>query len=78
MQGTAEEHFAGIAAAAHAEALIDIEDILTAMIVLTTRRQNDNLWNHKYRYRITFSKFQTLTKQTIAHPEVLQTAPWIL
>ena len=29
MQGTAEEQFAGIAAAAHAEALNDIEDILT-------------------------------------------------
>ena len=29
MQGTAEEQFAGIAAAAHAEALNDIDDILT-------------------------------------------------
>ena len=28
-QGTAEEQFAGIAAAAHAEALNDIDDILT-------------------------------------------------
>ena len=29
MQGTAEEQFAGIAAAAYAEALNDIDDILT-------------------------------------------------
>ena len=29
MQGTAEEQFAGIAAAAHAEVLNDIDDILT-------------------------------------------------
>ena len=29
MQGTAEEQFVGIAAAAHAEVLNDIEDILT-------------------------------------------------
>ena len=29
MQGTAEEQFAGIATAAHAEALKDIDDILT-------------------------------------------------
>ena len=29
MQGTAEEQFAGIAAAAHAEALNNIDDILT-------------------------------------------------
>ena len=29
MQGTAEEQFVGIAAAAHAEALNDIDDILT-------------------------------------------------
>ena len=29
MQGTAEEQFAGIAAAAHAEALNDIDDILS-------------------------------------------------
>ena len=29
MQGTAEEHFVGITAAAHAEALSNIDDILT-------------------------------------------------
>ena len=39
--------------------------------MLTIRRPNNNLWNHKYRYRITINKFQTLTKQTLAHLKVL-------
>ena len=76
MQGTAEEQFAGIAAAACAEALNDIDDLLT--IVLTIRRQINSHWNHKYRYRITVNKFQTLTRQTLAHQKVLQTAHWTL
>ena len=46
------------------------------MIVLTIQRQDNSVWNHKYRYRTIISKFQTLTRQTIAHYKVLQTAHW--
>ena len=77
MQGTAEEQFAGIAAAARAEALNDIDNLLTDDDSVDYR-QNSNLWNLKYRYRIPFNKFQTLMKQTIAHLKAQQTALWTL
>ena len=78
-QGMAEEQFAAIAAAAHAEVLNDIDDILTDdMRVLTTRRQNNNLWNHKFRYKIIINKVLTLMKLTIVHLKVLQTVHWTL
>ena len=78
MQGTAEEQFSEIAAAALAEALNDIDDILTDDDSVDYSAQDNNLWNHKYRYRITIHKFQTLKKQTVAHRKVLQTAHWTL
>ena len=56
-QGTAEEQFAGIAAAARAEAL---NDILTDNNSVDYLPQNNSPWNHKYRYKITLNKFQTL------------------
>ena len=48
-QGTAEEQFVGITAAAHAEALNDIDDILTDDNSVDYSQPNSNLWNLKYR-----------------------------
>ena len=78
MQGTAEQQFAGIAAAARAEVLNDIDDILTDDDSVDYSPPKQQPLDHKYRYRITFNKCQTLTIQTIAHQKVLQTAHWIL
>ena len=76
MQGTAEEQFVGIAAAARAEALNDIDDILT----------NDDSVDYSLpkqqplepQVQVQNNTFQTVTKQTIAHRKVLQTAHWTL
>ena len=76
MQGTAEEQFVEITAAACAEVLNDIDDILTDDDSVDYLPQKQQPWNHKYRYKITLNKFQTLTKQNIAHRKVLQTAHW--
>ena len=78
MQGTAEEQFVGIAAAAHAEALNDIDNISTDDDSVDYSPPKQEPWIHKYRYRITSNKFQILTEQTIAHRKVLQTAHWTL
>ena len=71
MQGTAEERFVGNAAAAHAEASNDIDDILTDDDSVDYSPPNNSPWNHKYRYKITCNKFQILTEQPIAHRKVL-------
>ena len=73
-QGTAEEQFAAIAAAARAEVLNDIDDILTD----DESVDNNNLWSHKFRYKIIINKLQTLMKLTIVHLKVLQTVHWTL
>ena len=77
-QGTAEEQFAAIATAVHAEALNNIDDILTTMTVLITRRQKNNLWNHKFRYKILINKVLTLMKLPRVHLKVVQTVHWTL
>ena len=77
-QGTAEEQFAGIAAAAHAEALNDIDDILTDDDSVDYSPRNNETWNHKSRYKITINKTLTLMKQIIVHLEVALTVHWTL
>ena len=74
MQGTAEEQFVGIAAAAHAEVLNNIDDILTDDDSVDYSPPKQQPLEPQVRYKITRNKFQTLTKQTIAHWKVLQTA----
>ena len=78
MQGTAEEQFAAIAAAACAEALNDIDDILTDDESVDYSRLSNNLWNHKSRYKLLINKVQTRMKLTIVHRKVLQTVHWTL
>ena len=77
-QGTAEEQFAQVAAAALAEALNDIDDLLTDDDSVDFCPQINSHWNHKYRYRIKVNKFQTLTKQTLVHQKLQRTAHWTL
>ena len=62
MQGTAEEQFAAIAAAAHAEVLNDIDDILTDDDSVDYSLPKQQHWNHKSRYKITINKSLTLMK----------------
>ena len=78
-QGTAEEQYAEIAATAHAQALNDIDDILTDMtIVLIIRCRHSNPWNHKFRSKIPINKLLTLMKLIIAYVPVLRTVHWTL
>ena len=74
-QGTAEEQFAGIAAVAHAEALNDIDDILTDNDSVDYSPPKQQPLEPKVQQ---VNKFQTLTKEIIAHQKVLQTALWTL
>ena len=77
-QGTAEEQFAAIAAVARAQALNDIDDILTDDESVDYSPPYNNLWNHKSRYKIIINKALTLMKLTIVHLKVLQTVHWTL
>ena len=73
MQGTAEEQFADITAAAHAEALQTIDDILTDNESVDYSAPHD-LCNYKYKSRVTISSLPTPTRRTqAALPKVLQT-----
>ena len=67
MQGTAEEKFAQIAAAARAEALTDLDDLLSDDKSVDYSPQINSHWNHKSRYRTKVNKSQTLTKPVIVH-----------
>ena len=61
MQGTAEEQFAGIAAAAHAEALNDIDNILTDDDSVDYSPPNQQPFaTTSTGYRIQYNQFQTL------------------
>ena len=64
MQGTAEEQFAAIAAAAHAEALNDKDDILTDDESVDYSPPKQQPLNHKSWYKITINKFLTRMKLT--------------
>ena len=72
-QGTAEEQFAAIAAAARAEVLNDIDDILTDDESVDYSPPKQQPLNHKSRYKITINKFLIPKKLTIVHLKLLQT-----
>ena len=77
-QGTAEEQFAQIAAAARAEALNDIDDLLSDDDSVDYSPPNQQPLDPKYRYRTKVNKFQTLMKPILVHQKLQQTAPWTL
>ena len=67
MQGTAEEQFAQITAAARAEALTDIDDLLSDDESVDYLPAINSHWNHKCRYRTKVNKSQTLMKPVLVH-----------
>ena len=78
MQGTAEEQFAEIAAAAHAEALQDIDYILMDDDSVDYSAPRQQPLEPQVQIQKIISRFQTQTRQTIAPRKVLQTAHWTL
>ena len=78
MQGTAEEQFAGIAAAAHAEALNDIDDILTDDDSVDYSLPKQQPLEPQVQVQNNNQQVSDSDKTTIAHRKVLQTAHWTL
>ena len=70
-QGTAEEQFAAITAAARADALREIDN-------LSSDDESVDPWNHKFKSEITVSRFLIWMKLTIVRLKVLQTVHWTL
>ena len=78
MQGTAEEQFAGIAAAARAEALNDIDDILTDGDSVDYSPPKQPPLEPQVQVQNNKQQISDLMKLTIVHLEVLPTAHWTL
>ena len=78
MQGTAEEQFAAITAAARVDALREIDNLSSDDESVDYCRLNNNPWNHKFKSEITVSRFPIWMKLTIVCLEVLQTVHWTL
>ena len=78
MQGTAEEQFAGIAAAACAEALNDVDDILIDEDSVNYSLPKQQPLTPQVQVQNNNQQFLTLMKLTIVHLEVLPTVHWTL
>ena len=76
MQGTAEEQFAAIAAAARVEALNAIDDILTDDESVDYLPPKQQPLEPQVQNKIIINKFLTLMKLTIVHLKLLQTVHW--
>ena len=74
----AEEQFAEIAAAAHAEAFQDIDYILTDDDSVDYSVPRQQPLEQQVQIQKIISRFQTQMRQTIAPRKVLQTARWTL
>ena len=77
MQGTAEEQFAAIAAAAHAEALNDIDDILTDDESVDYSPPKQQPLEPQVQVQNNNQQISVM-KLTIVHLKVLQTVHWTL
>ena len=77
-QGTAEEQFAAITAAARVDALREIDNLSSDDESVDYSRLNNNPWNHRFKSGITVSRFPIRMKLPIVRLEVLQTVHWTL
>ena len=78
MQGTAEEQFAGIPAAARAEALNDIDNILTDDDSVDYSLPNQQPLEPQVQVQDNSQQVSDSDERILVHRKVLQTALWTL